>query len=485
MGAGASAQGTYELYADLPNNASDIDSVCQARTELENMRQMLSASSMPEGDDFRSLLIRSENELAADGVSKMQARAVIKACRKKAVPLMRNAAEAETAHRTKAKFPKGRKKIRKKKRLGPARAKAKSDLRVSDALKKAGALRSGVRGDPHSVVATVSIATSQPPDPWIECKSAYGGKLSPAEEWQKLEREKVYVKLPLSRALKDVILECSGGVPDEGAKAEDEAVDAEARRPSPYLRLDGHHFSALALAESTCNLLIGLSLARNAFSEPDFLSNVGHLPFLRELSIAGNSLTQMPNLSCAPMLLSLDLSGNSLRALSDDDWPEYLAGRLRRLNLRGAAITSFDGFTICRFSALEELDLSHNSFPSIDCVMACGALSRMRRFSVLPSAFVANEPPAKVEEAVATLVARWPSLEALDGTPIKHTMSVEGAGVEEALARSIEDNLGATTRESCSCLEGNPCAVPENCKDWSRRFEVARAARQENYTKVF
>lgn len=28
--------------------------------------------------------------------------------------------------------------------------------------------------------------------------------------------------------------------------------------------------------------------------------------------------------------------------------------------------------------------------------------------------------------------------------------------------------------EGCSCLYGNPCAVPYNCKDWKNRNEVAR-----------
>jgi hypothetical protein len=30
-------------------------------------------------------------------------------------------------------------------------------------------------------------------------------------------------------------------------------------------------------------------------------------------------------------------------------------------------------------------------------------------------------------------------------------------------------------KASCSCLEGNPCAVQYNCKNWARRYEVAEA----------
>ena len=35
-----------------------------------------------------------------------------------------------------------------------------------------------------------------------------------------------------------------------------------------------------------------------------------------------------------------------------------------------------------------------------------------------------------------------------------------------------------TPSASCSCIEGNPCAVKYNCKDWANRYEVARKVRQ-------
>uniref|UniRef100_A0A0G4GVS3 Uncharacterized protein n=1 Tax=Chromera velia CCMP2878 TaxID=1169474 RepID=A0A0G4GVS3_9ALVE len=36
------------------------------------------------------------------------------------------------------------------------------------------------------------------------------------------------------------------------------------------------------------------------------------------------------------------------------------------------------------------------------------------------------------------------------------------------------DGFGGTDGASCSCIEGNPCAQPYNCKDWNNRFEVAK-----------
>merc|ERR1712232_1093614 len=47
----------------------------------------------------------------------------------------------------------------------------------------------------------------------------------------------------------------------------------------------------------------------------------------------------------------------------------------------------------------------------------------------------------------------------------------EASGEDKALTSTMalgEDNA------SCSCLFGNPCVSPYNCKDWANRFEVAK-----------
>ena len=57
----------------------------------------------------------------------------------------------------------------------------------------------------------------------------------------------------------------------------------------------------------------------------------------------------------------------------------------------------------------------------------------------------------------------------------------EKAKYEEAqkrrAAEAAKDGAGAgaaaKSGESCSCIEGNPCAVPDNCKDWTNRIAVA------------
>jgi hypothetical protein len=39
------------------------------------------------------------------------------------------------------------------------------------------------------------------------------------------------------------------------------------------------------------------------------------------------------------------------------------------------------------------------------------------------------------------------------------------------------------SRERCSCVEGNPCATPENCFDFPNRFENARKVMQKRGTR--
>jgi hypothetical protein len=50
----------------------------------------------------------------------------------------------------------------------------------------------------------------------------------------------------------------------------------------------------------------------------------------------------------------------------------------------------------------------------------------------------------------------------------------EEAQKKRAAAAATVSNIGnVKTGESCSCIEGNPCAISDNCKDWDNRIAVA------------
>eukprot|EP00050_Salpingoeca_kvevrii_P022494 m.127361 g.127361 ORF g.127361 m.127361 type:complete len:124 (-) comp9721_c0_seq2:59-430(-) len=43
-----------------------------------------------------------------------------------------------------------------------------------------------------------------------------------------------------------------------------------------------------------------------------------------------------------------------------------------------------------------------------------------------------------------------------------------------AIKTTDTTSLGGEDSSNCSCIEGNPCAVPYNCRDWENRFEIAK-----------
>eukprot|EP00976_Prorocentrum_cordatum_P017338 349051-Prorocentrum_minimum.AAC.3 len=48
------------------------------------------------------------------------------------------------------------------------------------------------------------------------------------------------------------------------------------------------------------------------------------------------------------------------------------------------------------------------------------------------------------------------------------------AGSDAAVRRENKFEFGEDSA-SCSCVEGNPCMSAYNCKNWAKRFEVAKA----------
>ena len=50
--------------------------------------------------------------------------------------------------------------------------------------------------------------------------------------------------------------------------------------------------------------------------------------------------------------------------------------------------------------------------------------------------------------------------------------NIKAVGFDEDVAKQATDT---TIVETCSCLQGEPCAVKDNCLDWTNRFTVAKA----------
>jgi len=53
-------------------------------------------------------------------------------------------------------------------------------------------------------------------------------------------------------------------------------------------------------------------------------------------------------------------------------------------------------------------------------------------------------------------------------------LDCRGGVLRPALDIRNDNTPTGEDRASCSCIEGNPCAMAYNCRDWANRFEVAR-----------
>ena len=70
-------------------------------------------------------------------------------------------------------------------------------------------------------------------------------------------------------------------------------------------------------------------------------------------------------------------------------------------------------------------------------------------------------------------ISTWTELDAILQNPRVHTD--KGFQTKKNKAAKEEDNSLTKPRgEGCSCIWGNPCAIPDPCKDWHNRFEVAK-----------
>uniref|UniRef100_A0A7S1XRL9 Uncharacterized protein n=1 Tax=Phaeomonas parva TaxID=124430 RepID=A0A7S1XRL9_9STRA len=469
MGAAGSVQAAQAAYASLPDNASDVATVAAAREEVDRVVQW--SSQRTDGKKTpaktRNALKGLRTRIAANGVSKADAKAIIVE--------LRRLVSAESAP-----APAGRK--GKKKGKGGRKGKGKKK----------------------------GVPPRDPVDPWRQFKSAYGGRMSPAEEWQKLQRERNYAAVEIAATDgKAHVTPASFGAapaagdapPSDGDAAADttsqEAGDAVPQGPNmAFVRVARAAVSDMTFDSDVLDQLVGLSLPFNHLeAQPSVLVDLLRAKddvkiAIRELDVQDNWLSAVPQLQRWPKLLSLNLAFNRLESPTKASFAPNLSLTLRRLSLRGCALQSLSDsggdFILGGLNCLESLDVAQNDFPDAASLEPCKGLRGMGDFTALPNPF--EQSPA-TQEVFKELLRSWPRLKMFNGC--EHVSGLGQSSFDffsAALERSLDaDTLEASTgrTESCSCIEGNACAVPDGCKDWANRFEVARAAREENYMVVF
>mmetsp|Transcript_20024 Transcript_20024/g.31472 ORF Transcript_20024/g.31472 Transcript_20024/m.31472 type:complete len:553 (+) Transcript_20024:131-1789(+) len=396
-----------------------------------------------------------------------------------------------------------------------------------------------------------------PVDPWTSLKSPFGGKLSPAEEWQLissggyagraariLPADLAGVGLSLSMDRPSVVegqavdalvaaaaaaavsattweLEeaeegggppaaAAAGAPVNAGEHQDQAgnsnsgagaSDSIEKATCPTSGCSKLSFAGcgingvLNFSISLRSQLVSLDVSGNMLQD-SFGGSLG-TNFIRELVLAGNHLDAIPDLTSFPKLVRLDISYNPLGTISVSDFPEAVAGRLHSLSLASTGLNSLcaapaaagtaaaAGGVLRGFRALQVLDLSRNKLETLSDLKV---ISRVL-FPKLSELFIDSNPFCQAEEYIEELMhcaKQFATLKRLNGVIFQPTMISSKDALASAMERSLDTlTQHASSGESCSCIEGNPCAVPDNCHNWPNRYEVAKRVREDKYDNIF
>ena len=357
-----------------------------------------------------------------------------------------------------------------------------------------------------NILAKAVLMDAPDPDPFNVLKSRYGGCLSPIEEFSKcisqapmpdvlvskfeisIDRsivENIFVS-PDKKKLQSRILFCS--------KLSSSCLREYTRHGESDVpeKIDGVNlcikssdlegFCLPSLNESSLELhrrLVSLDLTDNIIGSNNLV--LGKSSNIRLLRLRANQLTVLPSLSGTSKLLYLDLSYNSFGTLDPLKSLKDTCPQLRGLELEKTEISSLctDGVLSPSLSGLQflsVLNLASNKLADPLELYFLEKLSNLVSLSIQRNPFFEKDN-AKALDCVAKLKMKLPRLKNLDGE--NHSIEVRANNsnlVGESVKRSVVDGL-AQDNSSCSCVEGNPCAVRYNCKDWENRFKVARNAR--------
>lgn len=140
----------------------------------------------------------------------------------------------------------------------------------------------------------------------------------------------------------------------------------------PYLKsltIDGQTLNSLAPL-SQLNALIQLNITHCKFPAAD-ISIIGSLPELSQLTLSDCSLSTIAGLENAVKLTVLDLSNNTIRNLE----PLQNLSGLTQINLAHNALTSLNALS--GLSVLGELDVSYNALASLSPLSSCIRLTSL------------------------------------------------------------------------------------------------------------
>lgn len=228
-------------------------------------------------------------------------------------------------------------------------------------------------------------------------------------------------------------------------------------------------FTGIESKEGLAGAAISMDFSGNSLEKVEALPAL----WLRSLVLASNPLRSLHGLGeLFPKLLAVDLSFVDIPSVAGA-WPALAkCVTLRSLVAEGSGLSSMEDLE--PMMALENLELMENEIEDLENIQVlAGRCPALRRLDF-------RENPIATEPGYARAIKQHlPKLVWHNNQSLKRYIAkgVDKVGYENLNAESFMVD-GLYKNESCSCLEGNPCADPTNCIDWENREAVAAEARK-------
>eukprot|EP00939_MAST-03C_sp_MAST-3C-sp1_P004570 g4570.t1 len=330
-------------------------------------------------------------------------------------------------------------------------------------------------------------------DPWNDRKSAFGGRMTPDEEWEVLmesdERNRgVHANLNIAQSGRGT----SGTtiVIDRNALTSMEAYDADRLSFAEYYEKGDKSREAdekkFLLTSEIVERLVHIDCSASAVTSIAFVptSESSFRCWARSVVASRNRITGQ-SLSSAlrtmPKLLRLDLSENDLDGTLE---PGTFRGatNIMWLSMRSCKLRTDSLEALRSLPSATHLDLGGNLIDHVDkTIDALCVLKKMTWLNLSGNPLLLGA--ARDEDTLVCLLhTSLPRLRVYNGEVVEETKKTWNDPPKGA-QRLAGTTLGGIVAicgqtESCSCVEGNPCVSKYNCKDWGNRFEIAREARE-------
>ena len=330
-------------------------------------------------------------------------------------------------------------------------------------------------------------------DPWAALRSAYGGSLSPAECFERLQSLRSTEAVSIDAA---TLAQFAAGLDPPShssliaqARALDAALEHQSPESAQRVSLAGCGLERVQIGPVLASRTVDLDLSGNPVADIDALAG----SCLRGLDASGCRLTRPPMFrNDYSKLVDLNLSFNDLGRLPDTPTMATLSN-LRRLCLQNCMLVSIaedssaqgpelgtrGRSALASMVHLRDLDLSFNLLanPSEMSLLTC-----LQRLDVLDVGCNEMCAHADYHSSVKAMRQRIATLKRLNDEQVVNCFV--GYGRDAAMEQHEgEARLAGLDRDnsSCSCVEGNPCLSAETCLDFKNRFAVVYKIRMDRF----